>query len=320
MTAGVIEIDLSAAIVALRADTPLIVTTKLGPVDGGEAALPFGAFEPTHHRTLEIALRTWVEEQTALPLGYTEQLYTFADRGRHAEIGDSAPHTVSIGYLALARASNVGDGANRVSWSDWYGYFPWEDWRYGRPEILDETLLASLDAWAASTSGPARDLRIDAAFGAVRSDLDATWDEERTLERYELLYEAGLVQEAWRDGRDAARSRGEPSLLGRSMRFDHRRILATAISRLRGKLKYRPVIFELMPRTFTLTELQTAAEAISGRRLHKQNFRRLVESARLVEPTGAKSSPSQGRPASLYRFRQDVLRERPGLGLRLGSR
>ena len=61
------------------------------------------------------------------------------------------------------------------------------------------------------------------------------------------------------------------------MRFDHRRILATAIARLRGKLKYRPVVFELMPREFTLTELQRTVEAISGRRLHKQNFRRLVE-------------------------------------------
>jgi hypothetical protein len=66
------------------------------------------------------------------------------------------------------------------------------------------------------------------------------------------------------------------------MRFDHRRILATAMGRLRAKLKYRPVIFELMPPCFTLTELQRTVEAISGRRLHKQNFRRLVETGALV--------------------------------------
>ncbi len=70
------------------------------------------------------------------------------------------------------------------------------------------------------------------------------------------------------------------------MRFDHRRILATAIARLRAKLKYRPVVFELMPDEFTLTDLQRTVEAISGRHLHKQNFRRLVETAALVEPTG----------------------------------
>ena len=63
-------------------------------------------------------------------------------------------------------------------------------------------------------------------------------------------------------------------------------ILATAISRLRAKLKYRPVIFELMPVEFTLTDLQRTVEAISGRHLHKQNFRRLVERSALLEPTG----------------------------------
>ena len=311
-----IEIDLSAAIVGLRGAVPLIVTARGAD---GERALPYGPFEPTRHRTLEIALRAWVDEQARLPLGYTEQLYTFADRGRHAQVGDAAPHTVSIGYLALARPpeTNLPDGEERardVAWADWYGFFPWEDWREGRPAMLGE-IAAELAAWSTGPDGSARALRVQTAFGTPDH-----WDEERTLERYELLYDAGLVAESWRDGRQAARERVAPGRLGRPMRFDHRRILATAISRLRGKLKYRPVIFELMPPAFTLTELQTAAEAISGRNLHKQNFRRLVESARLVEPTGAKSAPAQGRPAALFRFRRDVLKERPSLGLRLGSR
>ena len=98
------------------------------------------------------------------------------------------------------------------------------------------------------------------------------------------------------------------------MRFDHRRILATAIARLRAKLKYRPVVFELMPRGFTLTELQRTVEAISGRQLHKQNFRRLVETAALVEPTGEMSTATGGRPAALFRFRREVLQERPSPG------
>ena len=66
------------------------------------------------------------------------------------------------------------------------------------------------------------------------------------LDRYELLYEAGLVEEARRDGREAALARQPFPALGEPMRFDHRRILATAIARLRAKLKYRPVVFELM--------------------------------------------------------------------------
>ncbi len=156
--------------------------------------------------------------------------------------------------------------------------------------------------------------RLRLCFGAGGSP----WDEEKVLDRYELLYEAGLVEEARRDGREAkvpgARTFGE------AMRFDHRRILATAISRLRAKLKYRPVVFELMPDIFTLTELQRTVEAISGRHLHKQNFRRLVETASLVEPTGEMSTLTGGRPAALFRFRRDVMQERPAAGFRLGGR
>ena len=126
--------------------------------------------------------------------------------------------------------------------------------------------------------------------------------------------------EALRDGREAARIRGTLPVLGEPMRLDHRRILATAIARLRAKLKYRPVIFELMASEFTLTELQLTVEAISGRHLHKQNFRRLVESTALVEPTGETSTTTGGRPAALFRFRREVLSERPAPGLRLGGR
>jgi hypothetical protein len=141
-------------------------------------------------------------------------------------------------------------------------------------------------------------------------------------DRYELLYEAGLIEEARRDGRPAALARKAIPGLGvsMSMRFDHRRILATAIARLRAKLKYRPVVFELLPSEFTLTELQLTVEAISGRHLHKQNFRRLVEAGALVEPTGVMSTQTGGRPAALFRFRREVLQERPAPGLRVRGR
>src|SRR5439155_22288137 len=110
---------------------------------------------------------------------------------------------------------------------------------------------------------------------------------------------------------------GERSLLGQPMEQDHRRILATALARLRGKLKYRPVVFELLPSTFTLLQLQRVVEALAGMRLHKQNLRRLVESAGLVEGTGRLDSETGGRPAELFRFRREVLRERPAPGVGL---
>ena len=77
-----IEIGLTAAIVAIENHEPLILTAR---DSDGLAGLPFGPFDAPSHRTFEIGLRAWVEEQTGLRLGYVEQLYTFGDRGRHAE-------------------------------------------------------------------------------------------------------------------------------------------------------------------------------------------------------------------------------------------
>ena len=130
-----IEIGLTAAIVAIEDNEPLILTAS-GDNNGTLAGLPFGPFDAVAHRTFEIGLRAWVEEQTGLRLGYVEQLYTFGDRGRHAQAGDTDAHLVSIGYLALIR--KAGDKATPLpgaTFELWYRYFPWEDWRQGRPEI-----------------------------------------------------------------------------------------------------------------------------------------------------------------------------------------
>jgi hypothetical protein len=312
-----IEIGLTTAIVAVTNDQPqVLVAGETGHKDH-LPALPSGAFDPLSHRTFEIGLREWVTAQTALDVGYVEQLYTFGDRGRHARVGDTGPHVVSIGYLALTRVPENAAGlrATGASFQAWYRFFPWEDWRNGRPAIIDEAILPPLAAWA--KDGPRRMERLRLCFG----DGGTSWDEEKVLERYELLYSAALIEEAQRDGRvKTLDARLGNARLGESMRFDHRRILATAIARLRGKLKYRPVVFELMPAEFTLTELQRTVEAISGRHLHKQNFRRLVEGTDLVEPTGEMSTATGGRPAALFRFRREVMQERHAPGLRLGVR
>jgi hypothetical protein len=312
-----IELGLNAAIVSVREQQPHILVVRPGMVAAGDwDALPFGPFEPRAHRTLEIGLRAWVKQQTGLDLGYVEQLYTFGDRGRHTEPGD-ASHILSVGYLALTR--EAGEELLGSHWAPWYAYFPWEDWRQGKPDILTREIEPRLKVWAGrapSPDEPARPLRraerLRVSFG-----IGGSWDEEKVLERYELLYEAGLVAEAKRDGRQAARQWESLPALGRAMGFDHRRILATAMGRLRGKLKYRPVVFELLPPEFTLFDLQKTVEAISGTLLHKQNFRRLVEHGGLVEPTGNVSTRTGGRPAKLYRFRREVVLERPAPGLRV---
>jgi hypothetical protein len=320
-----IEIGLTAAIVAVKEDEPFILVAGEGGSGDTRPGLPFGPFDPVTHRTFEIGLRAWVKAQTALAAGYVEQLYTFGDRGRHARPSDTGPHMVSIGYLALTRIPDNATAlrAAGAGFEPWYRYFPWEDWRDVRPAILNETIIPALEQWARGAdrddhtrAAGGRRARLRHCFGVGGSP----WDEEKVLDRYELLYEAGLIEEARRDGRDAALARSKLPALGEPMRFDHRRILATAIARLRAKLKYRPVVFELMGPEFTLTELQRTVEAISGRHLHKQNFRRLVEAGALVEPTGKTTAATGGRPAALFRFRRDVTQERPAPGLRLGGR
>ncbi len=311
----VVSIGLSAAIVSVADERPCVLTVR--PAGGGEDALPFGPFDPLSHRTLESGLRKWVGEQTLLDLGYAEQLYTFGDRGRHVPAQDEGARVVSVGYLALTRQLGALQAPD-AAWSDWYRFFPWEDWRISKPALIDQVIAPALRQFAkAAPNADIAELRRERARLCFGFD-GLAWDEEKVLERYELLYESGLVQEAARDGREP--SLKHPPALGAGMTFDHRRILATAIARLRGKMKYRPVVFELMPPGFTLLELQRTVEAISGIRLHKQNFRRLMEDQGLVEGTGKFSTPARGRPAELFRFRREVLRERQAPGVRLGAR
>ncbi|HYH45928.1 MAG TPA: NUDIX domain-containing protein [Thermoanaerobaculia bacterium] len=300
-----VDLDLSAVILAVTEEVPRILTVRRK--GGGAAAvqreegLPFGSLDPAVDRTLERGLRRWVREQTGLELGYVEQLYSFGDRNRDPREARGGPRLVSVAYLALVREREVA-GSAEARWRDWYEFFPWEDWRSGRPTVIDR-IAPAFDRWVAAAPGPVaagvRRERADIAFG-LRG---VGWDGERVLERYELLYEAGLVQEAHDDGTlpwapfEAVLHEAEP------MAGDHRRILATAIARLRAKIKYRPLVFELLPPTFTFLQLQQTVEGLAGLRLHKPNFRRLVEQQGLVEDTGQTAQGTGGRPARLLRFR-----------------
>src|ERR1700741_4243724 len=301
-----LAVRLSAVIVTATIAEPRVLTVRLG--DDPLEALPSGPLE-VEHRTLEVGLRAWVERQTSQKLGYVEQLYTFGDRDRVEDA--RAGRALTVAYLALVREARPGSAGEAV-WQRWYRYFPGEDWRAGQPATLAllETRLSSWARQAASeTERRLRAERLGLAFAR-------SWNEELVLERYELLYEAGLIQESCRDlGRPAPP--GDGLVFGVPMAADHRRILATAIGRRRGKIKYRPVVFELMPPAFTLLQLQRTVEALSGVRLHKQNFRRLVEQQGLVEETGGISAATGGRPARLVRFRREVLLERPAPGFRL---
>ncbi len=295
--AEALAVNLIAVLVAVNDEQPRILT-----ISGGRG-LPSGPFQLAH-RSLQSSLRGWVEQQTHHPIGYVEQLYTFADRDRG---GDDDQRMVSISYLGLTR-EQAGAGDASSVWRDWYAFFPWEDRRAAQRSHHSE-IEAALRAWAdAPTSlsqARARGHRCSIAFGFDPHG----WNEELVLQRYELLFEAALLPEV------GSQDGGLP--LGVRMTGDHRRILATGIARLRAKIKYRPVVFELMPPTFTLLQLQRTVEALAGRLLHKQNFRRLIEQQQLVEDTGAMATDTGGRPARLVRFRRDILDERAIAGTKL---
>lgn len=310
-----IAIGLSAVIVAVTNEEPRVLTVERAehsllparseaPSAHGSprSALPFGPLDPAGDRTLELGLRSWVRQQAGLQLGYVEQLYTFGDRDRLAPLGRNSPRVLSVAYLALVREGSVG-GAAGARWRNIYDFLPWEDGRDRRSADARKRIVGRLTRWAqaspdAETKARRRE-RIDVSFGLH----GAPWDPDRVLDRYELLYESS----------GALADTVEP---GEGMALDHRRILATALGRLRGKIRYRPVVFELLSSTFTLLALQRLVEALAGVRLHKQNFRRVVAAAGLVEGTGTLEGGTGGRPAELFRFRREVLRERlaPGVG------
>ena len=323
-------VDLTAVIIAVTDNEPriLLVESEPGHSAGMTAAnvdlmspahqlsLPNGSFDPDRDESLESGLRSLVEAQTGLDLYYVEQLYTFGNRNRDRREIDGGPRVISVAYIALTHEDTV-DEPN-AKWHDWYRFLPWEDWRLGQPAVITEHIEAALQRWVQdsrnSGSRRQRQERVNVTFGLRNT---AEMDSVLCPERYELLYEAGLAEEASRDhhGNNNTSKSNSSGDMGTPLASDHRRILATALGRLRGKLAYRPVVFELLPGEFTLLQLQRVVEALSGAELHKQNFRRLVNNANLVESIGRNSALGRGRPAELFRFRREVLGEKLTVGL-----
>ncbi len=299
-----VRAELVAVVISVDAGHPRVLASGRPP------RLPAGPLREDH-QSLQEGVRAFAAEQTGHTLGYVEQLYTFADLDRGGPVvpGTTVDHRdISISYLGLTRAAECSP-----AWMSIYDLLPWEDRRHvtddGDPDRVLQEIETALLRWCAarpSLQEERRD-RCSHVFG-----LDGRpWQSALALQRYELLWEAGLVGES-----DSPTTLS--ALTGPAMLHDHRRILATGLSRLRSALQYRPVVFELMPQTFTLGQLQEAVEALAGQLLHKQNFRRLVEQQHeLVEPTGDTTRATGGRPARLYRFRREVFAERAQVGTKL---
>jgi len=312
--------EVVAVLVAITDHIARVLTVDQGKL------LPNGPLMPLH-RSLQAGVRQWVEEQTQQPLGYLEQLYTFVDTNRRNIDGHAL---VYVSYLGLVQETQTQALQSKALWRDWYDYFPWENHLDGMPSIIMDFIIPVLLEWASTAEdsiieqrrrqriglcwGLSEGFLTDSEFIETESVVDKTdesreWIAEHVLLRYEMLYEAGLIPEApnYPPNYQTVELPSDWSQrIGIPMYYDHRRVIATAISRLRAKIEYRPLIFGLIPDVFTLSQLQHSVEALSGIRLHKQNFRRLLESQNLVTETGESSSAQRGRPAKLYRFRHDI--------------
>jgi 8-oxo-dGTP diphosphatase len=88
--------------------------------------------------------------------------------------------------------------------------------------------------------------------------------------------------------------------------YDHKRIIMMALEYLREEIRRRPIIYELLPEKFTLTQLQNAFEAILGIRLDKRNFRKKVAQMKYIIELDEKQNMAGNKPAQLYLFSQEV--------------
>ena len=109
-------------------------------------------------------------------------------------------------------------------------------------------------------------------------------------------------------GSDASQARWFPIQALPQLAFDHAEIVSFALRRLRYKLEYTAVGFELLPEHFSLSEIQATYEMILGEAIDKRNFRRRILEAGIIEPTEHMRS-GEGRPARLYRYREDAVAE-----------
>jgi hypothetical protein len=249
-----------------------------------------------------VGVRAWLTESTGLEVGRLEQVHTARRHGLDESVGE-AGSALSIGFLGLVppqQRSMVGRGV----WRNCLEFMPWEDRRrYGGITGHERVGHALLQQFQSTTLLGEHVLerqsrRIRSAFG-----LDgAGWDEAQTLERFELIYAL--------DPHDGAGSIEALHPSPPAMVRDHLQILAAAMGRLRSRLRVRPIAVDLVPPVFTLLDLQRSAEAILGPSLHKQNFRRYVEGAGVIEATGTMRQQTGGRPAQLFRFRREGTPER----------
>lgn len=234
----------------------------------GQWAIPGGFVDMVE--SMDKAAKRELKEETGVDNVYLEQLYTFGDVGR-----DPRMRVISTCYMALVDSSRItavaGDDAEDVKWFKVVGL---NDMFQNREETA-EGLRVTRE----------KELFLESVDGEV---------EIRTLLRQEERHVRGLVEQ-------------ETEILGEKgegLAFDHAKVVSYGIERLRNKIGYTGVAFNLLPRYFTITEVQKIYEAILGRKLLAPNFRRKITP--MLKETDQVYTEGQHRPAKMFEYNMEI--------------
>ena len=326
-TVDVIELAVDLGAETLRG---LFVERGQAPYSGGKA-WPGGFVDWKDENAHIAGLRdVSVETGHSANPAFFEALDTYDENGRdprqfaghfdHGQWVGTGVRVVSKAFIALfaplsyESALRPRRNAAAARWESVYRYLPWEDLRSAegrsaRREIIREVT----DRWVRTAESDEvaaqRRRRLEAAFAV--SDL-REWNEERTAERFALLMETALVTEAHRDQWGEVRPEADRHVLANDapLAFDHRRMLADALGRVRGKLKYTPsVLAALVGAEITAPIVHRVCESVAGRPIHMANLRRaLTATNALLRPikTIVTGRRPVGRQATRYRWVKDV--------------
>lgn len=218
-----------------------------------------GGFVRQNETTEQAAVRE-LGEETGVEDVYLEQLYTFSDMGR-----DPRTWVISCSYMALINSDKMelkaGDDAADAAWFK-VSYKPLRE----QKELIEDGYIKRLECELKLSS---EDIELSAIVARTMTAKTTS-----TGTDYEIVSNDGLA-------------------------FDHAKIIACAIERLRGKVNYTDIALHLMPKFFTLTELQQVYEVVMDKELLKAAFRRKV--ADLVAETDHYTENAGHRPSRLYR-------------------
>ncbi|MTK12969.1 MAG: NUDIX domain-containing protein [Clostridiaceae bacterium] len=224
-------------------------------------ALPGGFVDI--EESLDEGAKRKLKEKTGIDNVYTEQLYTFGDVDR-----DKRTRIISVGNIALVEKSSIRfNEVDLQKRSEWF-------W-------IDKTLISS---------------EKHEQYVENKHLISLKSTDEKIIMNYEVTEKIG--RDIFRRKETAYR------LLDNSteeLAFDHYKILDYGIDRLRNKVEYTPIAFNLLPRVFTVKELQNVYEAIMGREI--LNFRRKM--GEMIIETDEKIEGKPFRPAKVFKFNEN---------------